>query len=316
MKNLLLVFVLLSFSSFSQSDYGLMIMHKEPSWSLYSFDVNAGYRWYRREVNRLSTNDLVKNSDELQNQSGSFYSHYWPFDNPNRSHFYEANVGFRTAKKNRFANFGVNYTNYSPQYGTSTIDYTATTIDTLSLVNSSGISTTILLDSVWIDRESIRLNQKVFSVKGEYVFRTQMSRLTGYAGFGGQIGVSLMRQMNYGRAQSWIRQYADTTGYPIFQNQFQLNTAGTYVWNETTIASETKEIKAKAVVVLTPYLPVGIEFSPFMNGRKLSSIRLELKGIVGAEFHIVKDVRTNIRPFYSASLGLKYVLRNRLYNPY
>lgn len=280
-----------------------------PKWRLFTLDANIGYRNYRGFRSGLSIDDFVKDKSQLAG-SGSNSNYTWNnYLSPNFNRLLNvgANIGFKTRQRNRVVNFGVNYTQHSYRSGGTALDYQSTLIDSFQIVLSNGESTPVFIDSVWIDRELLSHEIGVLSVSAEYVARTSRGRVTGYAGFGGQLGISINREVSSYRYQAWETNYLDTNGNELFQTQ-QVWPSSQQYSNENFIDGESKVLEGRTAFVLTPYIPIGVEYAPFIHGNWLGRISLEAKGTLGTEFLIIPGARTDIRPFYSLSFGLKYFI--------
>lgn len=62
MKGLLIAFCFIPAMLWSQDEMGY-VPHADMknSWRISSFDVNAGYRWYRKNISRVQAQALVQN---------------------------------------------------------------------------------------------------------------------------------------------------------------------------------------------------------------------------------------------------------------
>ncbi len=308
MKNLLLVICLLPIIVSAQAPTGFMYMPQKAKWSLFSFDVNAGYRWFFKEVNRPSQNDYLENKNDLAAPNSNMYGGVFYPAYRERSNVFNANVSFTPGQEQRTLSFGVGFLQNSYRFGRSLFDVQTTSIDTFQLEYSNGTTSPVILDSIWKDREYLHLEQRFVTLSSEYVFRTERSRLSGYAGLGAQFGISVNKTLGYSREQSWNYQYVDSQGNPILQNPTGYNTFGTPIYDDITIDRQSTELDAKRVFMIAPYIPIGVEFSPINRGVWYNGVCIELKGKIGSEFHLIKDAKTYIRPFYSVGIGLKYIL--------
>lgn len=308
MKSFLLVICLLPMTVISQSTENTNFSNLAiPKWQLINVDVIGGFRVYGNRGSRLGLQHYLKDRDHLINSDENYYPSAI-FSNGRVGSFNAAlNFGFSTGKQQREVRFGLNYSNYSTLWSQREIQSNATTKDSFELNFPNQEPSTVYLDSVWRDKEVLQFTQRFASVSAEYLVKTERTRVSGYAGFGAQLGVSIQQTIQYSRYQSYSYQYVDSNGYQVLQGNYigVFGSHGVYS-NEIYIDGEHPTIDAKTAFLIAPYLPVGVEYVPFLNQKFLNRFGLELKGLIGAEFHMLRQAPIEMKPFYSINFGLKY----------
>jgi len=317
MKTILIAFFLLPALSWSQNDQELdPTAQNQSDWRIASFDASAGYRWYWKNLSRTHAATLVKNQEELVASNSIFYTTYfYPGNGNNRSNSFEINLDLVPGNEKHRLSLGLSYLGYRSQSSSAIVDWSSTTIDTLQLDYGNGNTVPVYYDSIWSDQEVVQLQQKFVSLSGAYLFRTMISRVSGYIGVGSQFGISINREINYFRNQSWRPQYNNSEGTPIFPNSSPYGQYTAPLYNDYLIDSQIEVLESKTVFILTPFVPIGVEFRPFLRMPKWSGLCIEAKGKVGTEIHIANGVRPQYRPFYSAGIGLKYHLPVKFVTP-
>ncbi len=189
-------------------------------------------------------------------------------------------------------------------WASSFIDQNQTVIDSFEMVSSGG-STQLYVDSLWTDFESLSFEQQAISANVDYQVRTKRTRIAGTFGAGVRLGMSINKNMDYRRWQSFRYRRVDENGMEVLVPAYQINAVGP-IYDETIIDSQRKQIEAKSAFILAPYIPISFEYTPFIHREKLNSMAIELRGRAGYEFQFVKGADVHSRLFMSIGLGLKY----------
>ncbi len=293
MKSLIFVVFLLPFTLLSQN---------EVSWKWQSFDAAVEYNVYSNS--NLALNKFVKDPSQIVSNTPYFLPSNYLFGLNFNSWNFSGSATLSTKKAHQFFSFGASYSSYTNQATSSFINGTRTVVDSFELVSQNS-STTILIDSVWSDNEFLTFRQHAVSIHAEYLIKTKRTRVSGSIGGGFRVGMTLTPEMRYSRYQSYRYRYTDTNGYEVLAPQFQVN-SGIPPYRETIIDSKRSSIESKSSLILTPYIPIQFEYTPFLHRNILSKISIQLRGKAGSEFQFISGAKTSIRPFFSVGLGLKY----------
>lgn len=314
MKSLLLSLCLISFAAYSQRAYDAMLPETPTSkWEIIHVDVLGGMRKYGSWGNKLGLQNFVKNPSDLVNSGSNFYPSTWFFQREGTASNFAVNLGFTTGRKQQEVRFGLNYSQYSTLWSQRVIDGNISVKDSFEVIYPNQAPATVYLDSVWVDQERLLFTQQFVFVSGEYIFQTERNRVSGYAGFGAQFGVSIQQDIDYSRYETYNYQYSDSNGNQVFQH--------TGIWPHAPygaytdvfyLEGEGRSIKAKTAFMLAPYVPIGVEYTPFLKRHFLRRFSVEAKGIIGLELHMLKQAPIEMKPFYSFNFGIKYFIRKTL----
>lgn len=275
-------------------------------------DLSLGSRNYADFGSEIGAEGFVKNKKELEGSDDKFYP-YTPFAiGRGASTNFGLNVGFSTGKKRQEVRFGVNYSRYSMVLSENHITATSDHLDSFQVYYPDQGPSLVYLDSVWMDKERLYYTKQLVSLSGEYIFRTERSRFSGFAGFGAQLGVSVHQNIQYSRYQAYRYEYRDDDGYLAFPNysSYAIWPQAPYAasTNEIYLDGEHKALDAKMMFVFAPYLPIGIDYTPFYNRDFLSRFSIEAKGLIGTEFNMLSGAPVEINPFFGINWGVRYTL--------
>lgn len=305
MRKLILLSWILPAAAFAQDDSG---------WKLFSAGAQFSVNQYWGNFNNPDISDLVKVPSEVSQSSSYYYGYFYPnapFRYINSSTNYSLQLGITPNNEKRALNLGLNYSVYRHPTRSSTYNFTDSIIDTLTVNYASGGQQIILLDSMSYNQEVYSQTLQVASVSADYVFKTKKRILTAYAGGGLTFGVSTVSKIRRTTALLESFRYVDTNGYETmvpYSNYNYQAAYGAVYYPTDVVESEFKVLDAKTAIIIAPYIPMGVEITPFIERKWLSKIGIDVFAKIGAEMRMMNGAATSYRPFYSYGASLKYFI--------